>query len=505
MTAENSDRRSREQSAEAWRAQPAAARPQNRRSREHPADARRAQARRCEAAASRKAKVAELLAQDRQKLLMKLPFTGSLVMRLDLVPVSDVRLETASTDGDRIFVDVDFYSKLGAAERLFVLAHEVWHCALLHFLRRQNRDRLLFNIAADLEIHFLLTDEGFEAPFVLPHDPRWKGLSAEEIYERLLTKDGFRMNGRESEHVKGLGEGEGFDRHLDSGADAGIEKEGAACGGNDGRAASGANGGKPTKGFDPDYTPRIAAGAAERCRERLTSAVQQAERTRGTLPAGLKRIVEAVLRPEIGWKELLAQFVTSCYGGSRRWLPPARRHVWQGLYLQSRRSEKLRAVVAVDTSGSTSDDLPSFFSELNALLGTFGAYELTVIQCDATVGAVETFDDASPLPPNRKWKATGGGGTDFRPVFRYVDEHPGLDPALLIYFTDGFGDCPERPPAYPVMWLLTKDGREQPWGQSVHFKNPCGGGDPPCRGRFAVDFNARLGYSMGVTRAKTDA
>ena len=428
------------------------------------------------ALAARKAKVAELLAQDRQKLLMKLPFTGSLVMRLDLVPVSDVRLETASTDGDRIFVDVDFYSKLGAAERLFVLAHEVWHCALLHFLRRQDRDRTLFNVAADLEIHFLLTDEGFEAPFVLPHDPRWKGLSAEEIYERLLTKDGFRMNGRESEHVKGLGEGEGFDRHLDSGADVGIEKKGAACGGNDGRAC-GANADHTTirpcdhatiKGFDPDYTPRIAAGAAERCRERLTSAVQQAERTRGTLPAGLKRIVEAVLRPEIGWKELLAQFVTSCYGGSRRWLPPARRHVWQGLYLQSRRSEKLRAVVAVDTSGSTSGDLPAFFSELNALLGTFGAYELTVIQCDAAVGAVETFDDASPFDPNRKWKTTGGGGTDFRPVFRYVDEHPGLDPALLIYFTDGCGAYPDRAPSYPVMWLLAKDGAcDADWGMQV--------------------------------------
>ena len=428
---------------------------------------------------SRKAKVAELLAQDRQKLLMKLPFTGGLTMRLDLVPVSDVRLETASTDGDRIFVDVDFYSKLNAAERLFVLAHEVWHCALLHFLRRQNRDRPLFNVAADLEIHFLLTDEGLEAPFVLPHDPRWKGLSAEEIYERLLKKANVRMNGQTSEHIKGLGEGQSFDRHLDSGAGAGIENEGAGKAGNEGRAsganegaagdegraANGANGGK---GFDPDYTPHVAAGAEERCRERLTSAVQQAERTRGTLPAGLKRIVEAVLRPEIGWKELLAQFVTSCYGGSRRWLPPARRHIWQGLYLQSQRSEKLRAVVAVDTSGSTSGDLAKFFTELNALLGTFGAYELTVVQCDAEVGAVETFDDASPLPPNRTWKATGGGGTDFRPVFDYVEKHPELEPALLIYFTDGYGHYPDRSPPYPVMWLLSHDGEcGVDWGMQV--------------------------------------
>jgi predicted metal-dependent peptidase len=417
--------------------------------------------------AARKAKTLELLAQDRQKLLTKLPFTGSLVMRLDLVPVSDERLPTAATDGDRIFVDIDFYAQLTAEERLFVLAHEVWHCALLHFLRRGDRNQKLFNIAADLEIHFLLTDEGLKAPFVLPHDPNWKGLSAEEIYERLGKwkpqpcrgcHRGDTGEGRESEHIKGQGDGQGFDKHLEKNDDPGKA-------GNEERA-DGAN-----KGRDPDYSPEIAPGAEERCRERLTAAVQQCERTKGTLPAGLKAVVEAVLRPEIGWRELLAQFVTSCYGGSRRWLPPARRHVHEGLYLQSMRSERLRAIVAIDTSGSTQGDLPKFFSELNALLDSFGSYELTVIQCDADIGRVETFDDASPLDPHRKWEATGGGGTDFRPVFRYVDEHPELDPNLLIFFTDGYGDYPDRAPAYPVMWLLTKDGEcDVDWGMQVKFK-----------------------------------
>ena len=181
--------------------------------------------------AAAKAKVSELLAQDRQKLLMKLPFTGSLVMRLDLVPVSDERLPTAATDGDRVFVDIDFYMSLNAAERLFVLAHEVWHCALLHFLRRGDRDPKRFNIAADLEIHFLLTDEGLEAPFVLPHNPRWKGLSAEEIYERLKTwkpqftcggRRGDTGEGKESEHIKGQGNGQGFDKHLEKKAPPGA-------------------------------------------------------------------------------------------------------------------------------------------------------------------------------------------------------------------------------------------------------------------------------------------
>ena len=349
--------------------------------------------------AARKATVSELLAQDRQKLLMKLPFTGSLVMRLDLVPVSDVRLETASTDGDRIFVDVDFYSKLDAAERLFVLAHEVWHCALLHFLRRGDRDPKRFNIAADLEIHFLLTDEGLEAPFVLPHDPRWKGLSAEEIYERLGKPlrsspfSGGRKNdsgeGKESEHIKGA---TSFDRHLERAGKAGYANDdageagnddragrandGAADGGNDDRADGANEGDRQTvrpsdrqtneKGRDPDYSPVIAPGVEERCRERLTSAAQQYERMKGKLPAGLKAIVQAILKPEISWKELLAQFVTSCYGGSRRWLPPARRHVWQGLYLQSQRSERLRAVVAIDTSGSTQGDRPKFLRLVRA-------------------------------------------------------------------------------------------------------------------------------------------
>ena len=148
---------------------------------------------------------------------MKMPFVGAMLMRLDLIPVRDGRLDTAATDGDRIYVDIDFYMKLKSEERLFVLAHEAWHCALIHFMRRQNRDKERFNIAADLEIHFILTDEGLKPPFVLPHNPNWKGLSAEEIYERLPkvtgkpVKGGQSENGKESANIKGQAPGQGFD------------------------------------------------------------------------------------------------------------------------------------------------------------------------------------------------------------------------------------------------------------------------------------------------------
>ena len=48
----------------------------------------------------RKALCLELLARDRQELLIKYPFTGSVLMRMELVPVRDDRLETACTDGN---------------------------------------------------------------------------------------------------------------------------------------------------------------------------------------------------------------------------------------------------------------------------------------------------------------------------------------------------------------------------------------------------------------------
>jgi len=138
-----------------------------------------------EAEEARKRVCLEQLAQDRQRLLLRWPFIGGIIMRMELVPVRDDRLATACTDGDNVFVDIDFYSRLTQDERLFVLAHEVWHSVLLHFARRQRRDRERFNVAADLEIHFALEGEKMREPFVLPHDSAWKGLSAEEIYERL--------------------------------------------------------------------------------------------------------------------------------------------------------------------------------------------------------------------------------------------------------------------------------------------------------------------------------
>lgn len=425
--------------------------------------------------AALKKKILAQMSQDRQRLLVRFPFTGGILMRLEFVPVRDRRLRTAATDGERVFMDIAFFARLSAEERLFVLAHEAWHCVLMHMLRCQRRNPRTFNIATDMETNRLLRQEGLTvAPgCLLPHRG-WETLSAEEIYERLQKRKEqpafppVRGTPGDSGNPASL-EGQ-FDHHV-----YGSSKEAApdsALGG-DGKAKGDS---PPTDpwgevGFDPDFTPSVSPDLADTLRERIVAVSQQVQRTRGDLPAHVERIVRATLRPQIRWQEMLAQFVTACYGGSRHWLPPSRRHLARGLYLQSARQERLRAVVVLDTSGSTAGDLPQFFTELQSLLATFGSYELTVIQCDCEIKSVETFDDLAPLPPDREWTARGHGGTDFRPPFEYVAAHSELNPSCLVYLTDGCGPAPERAPGYPVLWLLTADGTPPAdWGSVARLR-----------------------------------
>ncbi len=396
--------------------------------------------------------------QDRQKLLMRQPFIGMILMHLDFVSITS-GCRTACTDGSRVFMNCKFYAQLDLEERLFVLAHETWHCVLLHFARLQNRNPEKFNIATDLEIHFILQKEKMREPFVLPHDPDWDGLSAEEIYEKLgKSKKRPPDPGCCSKGFEGnCEEGKGFDGHIYKN---GSGTEGAAEEINAGGAGE----------TDPDFVPQVDTQSVEKMRQIIIQSAQTIERTQGRMPGFLQSIIEKLRKPELNWKELLKQFVTSCFGGSRRWLPPARRYVGMGLYLQSRRNEKFNAVMAIDTSGSTTRDLPQFFAELSNLLKSFGNYELTVIQCDAEIQHIEKFSGDTHLPQNYQWESYGHGGTSFIPPFKYVKEHK-LRPDIFIYLTDGYGNAPEKAPNFPVLWVLTNDGEEPAlWGKKIKLR-----------------------------------
>ena len=390
---------------------------------------------------------------DRSRLVFLHPLVASLALQLDIVAVVDERLPTAATDGRSVFINAHWLKGMEPEKRLFVLAHAVWHNALLHLRRGQGREHGRWNLAIDHEVNGLLVRDGFRMPSDAVHYEEWKDLAAEEVYERLenplerlavgLDEDGLPDRpveadvhlGQDEVHQEpSAGEATGFDAVF----------------------------GPITGKRDPDYPAHAEPLVAEEWAERMVALEGQLA---GLLPSGLRLAVKTVTQPTLRWQVLLREFLERTTGGGSRWIPPSRRHVHRGLYLPSRQAEQLRIAVALDTSGSTQHDLPRFLAELQRMVRAFGRYEVRLLQCDAAVASDERYDEARPLPSDVE--LFGGGGTDFRPVFERLASEP---PQALVFFTDGHGYAPAHPPPWPVLWVLTPDGEQHaPWGKVIQM------------------------------------
>ena len=129
-------------------------------------------------------------------------------------------------------------------------------------------------------------------------------------------------------------------------------------------------------------------------------------------------------------------------------------------------------VIAIDTSGSTSGELVQRFVQktYNILKSTesfFSKINLHIIQCDADIQedkkitCQEDFDEYL-----KTMQIRGLGGTDFRPVFEYVEQlrkdKEFINLKGLIYFTDGFGAFPERKPDYDTAFIFIDDEYNNP-------------------------------------------
>ena len=387
-----------------------------------------------------------ILETDRARLLLTHPFTATLALQLEIVPVLDFRLPTASTDGRSLFFQVRFMESLSPQGRIFVMAHEVWHNVAGHLTRHLGRDAKLWNLAVDHEVNALLARDGFELIRGAVYFRQWEGKSAEAVYSHLQS----------ATRAVIATAGDQFDIHCPG---QGTDKDRRAD--KPGHGSEADDAGPVDAISDPDYAPRAAdASVRQEWRERFI-ATADAMRAHGDLSESFQKYIGLLLTSKLPWRSLMRQFVQRAYGGSRTWLPPARRHLYRGIYLPGMRAERLRITVAIDTSGSTDADLPAFMTELVSLLRQFDRIELKLIECDCVVKRSRQFNSADSVDLLHEG-FLGGGGTDLRPPFELDVEDA---PDCFIYFTDGFGPAPERPPSYPVLWVLTQHGRSPcSWG-----------------------------------------
>ncbi len=129
----------------------------------------------------------------------------------------------------------------------------------------------------------------------------------------------------------------------------------------------------------------------------------------------------------------------------------------------SLRNHKAKIYIALDISGSISDD--EFRQAMKEVLQIVRCYkhEITIIECDELIRRtyeVHCIDDIKDRLAIR-------GGTSFSTAVEYANDHK-ID--LLVYFTDGKGEDKLRvaPKGYKILWIISGKGEalsvQEPYG-----------------------------------------
>jgi len=383
--------------------------------------------------------------QARVKLMLGEPYLASAIARFPVVSAVDMPwCKTMATDGYYIYVNPDFCADLKTNEIAFVFAHELMHCILGHIDRRGRRDPDLWNQAIDYATNLMLVELGLTMPKMGLFNRKYRGMTAEDIYRQLQDDTKNQSAQKNRQEGTGASPSQGWDLHISPG-----DPRGQAV-----RAKE-----FPT--------------GEERKRLRITLTKTMAEKLRGVAPGLFEQEIRQARGGDVPWRTLVSRFFTGLRRDDYRMFPANKKHLWRDLYLPSMGAPGPdHIVVAVDTSGSMSDEiLAKILGELDKLR-SITQCRLTIIQCDARIQKVEKFDECSPSRFDR-YSFAGRGGTAFEPVFDWIRDQSQRGVFhfdALIYLTDGFGSFPQKPPHYPVLWIMTQHSRpDVPFGEVIRM------------------------------------
>jgi len=372
------------------------------------------------------AKLTKRLAKAKSTLVLEHPFVGTICLGMPFV--LDESIPTAATNGKMVRFNPHFIENMTDDHILFLTAHECFHPMMEHNYRRGSRDPWKWNKAADYIINHHITEERIG---VMPDG----GLLDLDIYN------------------KGGGTAEGVYAIL-------PDDEGGGEGGYGGV-------GEPLDDCqDGGGSPAEAAQEAAEWRIKVAQAAQAAKMM-GKLSANMERLVGTLLEPKVDWREVMRRFMEKAKDDTRSWARLNRRFIPHGLYLPSISGEAMGEVVfAVDCSGSISErELTQFASEITVVKEDLRPRKIHVVYFDSEVCHYESYeqDDALNIQPH------GGGGTQFSPVFRYIESN-GIEPVAIVFLTDLYCSDYGPMPDAPVLWVSTSDRDDVPFGEVVKME-----------------------------------
>jgi len=394
----------------------------------------------------------------RTAMLLHTPFFASLMLdMMDLRVGKYPGIATAATNGKLIWFDEDFLASLSLPEAVFVCCHEIGHAMWMHMDRFKRYSDLGFegkpfhaglaNVAADYIVNALLVSNKIgQMPKGMLYDV---GIAREgtELFEDVYRTLAKKL--RPPPPGKG-GNGKGGNGPPPPGSEGQPSNEGVG----------------DKQPMDTHIYEPSKQSEAEMKRS-VASARNQAK-AMGKMPAGLERWVDEMLKPQINWKERLRHIIVRTVSReTTTWASPHRRRlVTQKIFFPSYTGFGAGTVVEfVDTSGSMGQrEFDAGYAETAEILTTCRPEKLWLMSCDAKVHSVHELDSNTDLYAHKP-ELKGGGGTDFRPAFKEVDDR-NIQPDCLIFFTDGYGAFPDQPPPYPVIWVMTTDV-QPPFGDVV--------------------------------------
>lgn len=330
--------------------------------------------------------------------------------------VEDTKTETLSTEvrNGRITLryNPEYVNPRSMKETKALLEHECLHVVMEHTERFKAKEHKVAQVATDVAINQMIQHLPPEA---LTVDNVFNGQAARdesaEYYYELIQK-----NPKLKKEMFGDGKPKGCGCKFEDGEGNEVDKE----------------------------------LRKEVIKQMVKEAVDTTNKNggKGTLPLGLERYLEELFKaPEIGWRQLLRQFVANSVksGSKASWKKPSRRY---GETQKGRIADRMISlVIAIDTSGSINDEmLTQFIDEIKGIQSSYKS-DIHMIECDAEVGKYYKLTRYGKV----QRKLSGGGGTSFAPVFEYVRKK-NIRCDALVYFTDLCGDFPDKKPPYPVLW-----------------------------------------------------
>jgi len=367
------------------------------------------------------------ISRAKAKLLVDYPFFGTLASRLELVLNDDI--QAFISDGIKLEYNSDFINEASIEELEFVFANGAMHASLEYESRQNNRSNWLWQLSRDYAINDMLVQNGLQRPYQAHYSERFSGLYAEEIYADLqadILRDAGELPENEGDDVTE----ESLSESIENSKVNRLEESSLSS-----------NTGQEEITQDEILDQQLF--------EEFKNSTLVKEEKNSELPLSLERFFNFNFSSKYDWRDELGDAIDKFARDDYTQMPPNKKFLSQGIYLPSSTSETFNLVIAIDSSGSINEELlEEFLNEVNYLMLSIPKYKIDILVSDYKIRSHKVFYSGESLDVS----IDGGGATDFRPVFEFIDKQL-LDTKLLVYFTDLDGIFPETMPNFYVKWV----------------------------------------------------